>query len=66
MSDIIGKNEPLTKIACNTCNHYHFDDMEHDSCDAFEKVPKEINTGKNDHSKPLEGQKNNIVYEPKN
>ena len=66
MSDIIGNNEPLTKISCQTCKHYNREDMKHFSCMAFEDIPKEILSGDNMHSKPLEGQKNNIVYQSKN
>ncbi len=65
MSDIIGKNEPLVKIACNYCLHYHRANMAGFSCDAFKAIPREILTGKNDHSKPLPEQNNKIVYEPK-
>ena len=64
MSDIIGHNEPLVKVACNICKHYNREDWKHFSCKAFEDIPKEILRGKNDHSKPLPGQKNNIVFEP--
>jgi hypothetical protein len=64
MSDIIGHNEPLVKIACNTCKHLHGDNMEAFSCDAFDNIPKEILSGKNMHTKPLPGQKNKIVFEP--
>jgi hypothetical protein len=62
MSDIIGKNEPLQKVICNSCENH----IIYDKCKAFDKIPDEIIFGKNDHSKPLEGQKNNVVYEPKN
>jgi hypothetical protein len=35
------------------------------SCKAFpEQIPYEILEGDNDHSKPLRGQNNNIVFEP--
>jgi hypothetical protein len=35
------------------------------SCKAFKDlIPFEIIKGENDHSKPLKGQKNNIVFEP--
>jgi len=65
MSDIIGHNEPLYIIICNSCKHFHFKNMKSFSCDAFDKIPNEI-FDKNSHSKPLADQKNNIVYEPKN
>jgi len=61
MSDIIGHNEPLVKIACNTCKH----NLGDGTCTAFPKrIPDEIFSGKNMHTKPLPGQKNKIVYEP--
>lgn len=44
---------------CNSCKHY----IEGLTCDAFSIIPDEIIEGKNDHSKPLPGQDNNIVYE---
>lgn len=62
MSDIIGNNEPLTEIACNSCLHYHKNDFKHFSCDAFGDIPKEILSGKNKHTQPIEGQKNDIVF----
>ena len=33
-------------------------------CDAFNEIPLEIIRGENEHTKPLEGQDNNIVFEP--
>jgi hypothetical protein len=66
MSDIIGHNEPLVKIACNSCKHINREDFKHFSCSAFTDIPKDILSGYNMHTKPVEGQKNNIVYEPKN
>lgn len=48
---------------CNRCIHY-LGDLK---CAAFPKgIPDEILEGKNDHSKPLKGQKNKIVFEPIN
>ncbi|MCX6236374.1 MAG: cytoplasmic protein [Bacteroidia bacterium] len=64
MSDVIGHNEPLVKIACNSCDHYNFEDFEHFSCAAFNDIPKEILSGKNMHTKPLPNQGNDIVYKP--
>ena len=64
MSDIIGHNEPLVKIACNYCKHFDFENMKAFSCDAFDNIPDEILSGDNQHSKPLPGQGNNIVFEP--
>lgn len=34
-------------------------------CKAFDDIPDEILLGEDDHSKPLEGQENNIVFEPR-
>ena len=46
---------------CFSCKHFN---VEESSCKAFGmNIPIEILNGDNDHSKPLEGQKNNIVYE---
>lgn len=64
MSDIIGHNEPLVKIACNSCEHFNFEDFKTASCTAFKNIPNEILRGKNMHTKPLKEQKNNIVFEP--
>lgn len=65
MSDIWGNNEPFVRIACNYCKHYNRGDMTAFSCAAFENIPDEILNGDNDHSKPLPGQGNNIVFERK-
>ncbi len=64
MSDIIGHNEPLVKIACNICKHFNFDDLDGFSCSAFDVIPDIILSGKNKHTKPLPGQGNDIVFEP--
>ena len=64
MSDIIGYNEPLVKIACNNCKHHHWANLDSFSCDAFDNIPKVILSGDNMHTKPLPGQGNNIVFEP--
>lgn len=48
---------------CFKCKHY---DQETATCAAFpEEIPDEIYYGKNDHKKKLEGQENEIVFEPK-
>lgn len=62
MSGIIEHNVPFTEIACNTCKHFHRS-LEKISCDAFDRIPKEIITGIDMHTEPMPGQKNNIVYE---
>ncbi len=64
MSDIVGYNEPVVKIACNTCKHFIRDaDADYFSCAAFKRIPDIILIGQNMHHKPLEGQGNKIVYE---
>ena len=65
MSDIIGHNEPLVKIACNNCKHYHRKNMKKFSCKAFDNIPNSILLGNNQHTKPLPNQGNDIVFEPK-
>ena len=66
MSDIIGYNEPLVKIACNNCKHKNWKNLNAFSCKAFDNIPNEILRGKNMHTKPLPGQENNIVFESVN
>lgn len=53
------RSEPI----CFKCKHF---DMNTSLCAAFgnEDIPDDIITGENDHSKPFEGQKNDIVFEP--
>jgi len=47
---------------CGKCKNYLYDLK----CIAFpEGIPKLILEGKNDHSKPLPKQDNDIVYEPR-
>lgn len=46
---------------CFKCKHFN---IETSKCAAFEKdIPEEILTGDNDHSKPLPGQGNDIIFE---
>lgn len=65
MSNIIGRNEPLNKVVCNSCRFYERNNFDKFTCKAFDVIPDEILSGFNKHSKPLPGQKNNIVFEPK-
>lgn len=52
----------LRDLICLRCKH--FDDFK-PGCEAFpEDIPEEITSGENDHAKPLEGQENDIVFEP--
>lgn len=45
---------------CNICKNY-FGDL---TCQAFPSgIPKEILSGENNHSEPLENQSNDIVFE---
>lgn len=45
---------------CNNCKNH----IKGNSCNAFATIPNEIIFGENNHSKPLETQKNDIVFEP--
>lgn len=48
-------------LICSSCKH--FDRIE-GNCKAFpDGIPDEILSGANDHKKPLQGQKNKVVYE---
>jgi hypothetical protein len=47
---------------CNNCKN-KIDGLK---CKAFDVIPDEIYDGENDHSKPLPGQKNDVIFEPKN
>lgn len=49
-------------LICFECKH--FDEI-NGGCTAFpEGIPDEIASGQNRHRKPLEGQENDIVFEP--
>lgn len=46
---------------CMNCKHF----WGNTACDAFpDGIPAEIMHGENQHTKPLPGQENNIVFEP--
>lgn len=49
-------------LICFKCKH--FNEFK-SGCAAFDEIPETIISGLNDHSKPLTGQKNNIVFEAK-
>lgn len=50
-------------LICFRCKHFR--EVE-GGCTAFPKgIPSEITSGENEHSKPLEGQSNDIVFEKK-
>jgi len=49
-------------LVCFKCKHFR---RFEGGCDAFpDGIPKEITSGENEHSKPLEFQENDIVFEP--
>lgn len=64
MSAIVEKNVPIIKVSCNNCMHYHRDNDDAFSCDAFNNIPKEILIGDNMHKTTMPSQKNKIVFEP--
>ena len=57
---MLQNKEHTDTLMCFNCKHYLF----FSKCDAFNEIPIEIIRGQNEHSKPLEGQDNNIVFEP--
>lgn len=62
MSDIVSffKESDMKCLPdCNICKHH----IEGEKCEAFEVIPQEIISGKIKHDKPLQGQKNNLVFE---
>ena len=48
-------------IVCDACKNL----IKGKKCKAFDIIPDEILTGKNDHSKPLPNQDNDTVFEKK-
>ena len=49
-------------LICFKCKHLR---LFKGGCDAFpDGIPAQITSGKNQHSKPLPNQENNIVFEP--
>lgn len=49
------------ELVCSSCKHFNRADG---GCAAFpDGIPDEITGGENEHSEPLPGQKNNIVYQ---
>ena len=47
---------------CNKCKHHIYGLK----CEAFDVIPDAIISGKNNHSKPLPDQDNDIIFEPVN
>ena len=59
MSKISENKDSFSFPSCNSCK----DKLKGLTCQAFKKIPVEILTGENNHSKPLKDQKNDIVFE---
>tara|TARA_R110000764_G_C10936260_1_gene375631 strand:- start:44 stop:241 length:198 start_codon:yes stop_codon:yes gene_type:complete len=59
-------NEKATGVIkqpiCNLCEHY----IAGEKCFAFDFIPDIILTGENGHKKPLDGQKNELIFNKKN
>lgn len=47
-------------LICLNCINFNKVDF---NCNAFKEIPNEILSGKNDHSEPLKGQGNKIIFE---
>lgn len=60
-SKFVDSYNPFISPVCNDCVHY----IDGTKCRAFNVIPDEILLGDNDHSEPLAGQKNNLVFTPK-
>jgi hypothetical protein len=60
MSDIVTSKNTFSEPICNNCKHWNKGTL---SCKAFSRIPKEILSGYNDHSKPLLSQDNDFVFE---
>lgn len=52
----------IPEMICLHCKNY----KQERKCLAFNRIPMEIISGKNDHAKPLPKQKNDIVFEQVN
>lgn len=51
-------------LICNSCKHYHIEDVKRNTCDAFpDGIPDEIWRGDNAHKNPYPGD-HGIQYEP--
>lgn len=61
MSDIVVNYDPFTHPICNDCKHV----LKGYKCKAFDRIPKDIIFGRNNHSEPLSGQKGDFVFTPK-
>ena len=50
----------MTNLTCILCVNF----ISENECEAFKNgIAEEIVNGKNDHSKPIKGQENDIVFE---
>ena len=58
MSEITTNKNTFSEPVCVYCKHHIFGAM----CKAFDRIPNEILTGENDHSKPLKDQGNDIIF----
>jgi hypothetical protein len=61
MSDIIVDYNPFHWPICNDCIFW----KKELRCKAFDRIPDEIISGKNNHNKIIEGQKGEYVFTPK-
>jgi len=60
MSEIIANKMTFNSPICNKCKN-HVLGLK---CKAFAEIPDEILSGENNHSKPLNNQNNNIIFDP--
>jgi hypothetical protein len=60
MSDIVTSKNTFSEPICNDCKHWNRGTL---SCKAFSKIPIEILSGANSHSKPFPSQNNDFVFE---
>lgn len=53
----------MEKIMCQRCKHFY--NFGFAMCEAFQEIPAEILSGDIDHTTPVEGQRNDVVFEEK-
>ena len=58
MSEITTNKNTFSEPVCNKCV-FHISGVK---CKAFDRIPNEILTGENNHSKPLKDQENDIIF----
>ena len=62
MKQFFDKNPDFGNFSiCNSCKNF----ISGEKCKAFDFIPDMILTGENNHSKPLDGQENDIVLDRK-